>query len=101
MKKTKKRYAHCPKCGQYTRCQQKDPSSAWLFVSSLLYFLQASKYERPPCSNCGHDTEDSTDVFLETEINDNKKEIAYYTPEGKRIEIKQQIPLKRKGFLDF
>ena len=97
MKSIKKRYTHCSKCGQYTRCQQKDPSSAWLFLSPLMYASQASKYERPPCSNCGHDTQDSTDVFLETEIGDNKKEIAYYTPEGNRIEVNQQNPIKLRG----
>ncbi|MFC1687077.1 hypothetical protein ACFL0L_00675 [Patescibacteria group bacterium] len=89
MRKDKKRYAHCPECGNYTRYNLKSKKSTLIefFSRMLIHWRPKNLNKRPPCKKCGNDKQNFTHVFLETEISDEGREIAYYTPEGERIEI--------------
>ena len=92
MEIVKKRYVRCPQCGTYTRFEARMASPLWFLVGGpllggLLWWLRTPRAKRPPCLKCGNDKNNFTRAYLATEVARGGKDVAFFTPEGGRVEL--------------
>jgi len=88
IKKNKKRYCKCPRCNDYTRFPVESINIAWLFLlGPLWYFYKWLIYKKPPCTHCGYKGNGLKSIYLETEIDSDNNEIAYYSQSRERKKV--------------
>jgi hypothetical protein len=92
----KKQYLLCPQCHKYTRQKKITvPNDTFNFFKFSPVLMETAKSimnrsadtTAEKCKHCGA-TDNLQKVFLDTEV-EKKKEIAFTTPAGERIEVIQ------------
>lgn len=92
----KKQYILCPQCHKYTRLKKISvPMSSFKFFdfapvlknAAVSIMKNQTDTTDEKCGHCGA-TANLQKVFLDTEV-EKKKEIAYTTPTGERIEVNE------------
>jgi hypothetical protein len=92
----KKQYIQCPQCHNHTRLRKISvPLNSFNFLNfapalkNVAINMMKSQMDTTDekCGHCGA-TENLQKVFLDTEV-EKKKEIAFITPAGERVEVGQ------------